>query len=192
MILDVQSRYSAHFLRSKEQLTMLQQNHSSQWTALVLGASILANGEPSDALRDRLDMAILLYQRGFAQRILLTGDDGALRVDEIDSMKKYIDEKGIPTPDILIDGQGYRTYESCKNAAHLLGSDANIFIVTQRFHMARALYLCNQMHLKAFGAIADFHTYQRSFFFWMRDLLASAKAWWDIHMFSPQSPVKKM
>lgn len=190
VITDVQTRYRDHIVRSEEQLDALIVDKEN-WSALVLGAGILSNGQPSDALRDRLDVAAWLYQQGRVKYVILTGDDGKFRRDELAVMNRYILSRGVSGSDVIIDGQGYRTYESCKNTKQFSDIAPNMLVITQRFHLSRALYLCNQMNQEAFGIAADLHTYQKGLFFWMRDLLASAKAWWDIHVWTPESPVKK-
>ncbi len=155
--------------------------------ALVLGASIKSDQTPSDALRDRLLIGAALYKNKSVKKILITGDDGGFKRDEIKVMKKFLLDNQIPDRDILVDGQGYRTYESCKRAVQNFKLPEAI-VVTQRFHLARALYLCNSLGLDARGVTSDLQTYERGAFFWLRDLAASLKAWWDIHILPPQSP----
>lgn len=161
---------------------------STSTTLMVLGASVKSDGTPSDALRDRLDTALDLYSAKIAGHILLTGDDGHYHADEIDVMRSYVTSNSVTGTDILIDGKGYRTYESCKNAK--AAGLKKIIIVTQRFHMGRALYLCNSMGLDASGATADKSNYYNDIvYFWIRDLAASVKAWWDVNIWHPAPPV---
>ncbi len=157
--------------------------------AMVLGASVKDDGTLSDALKDRILTGVELYQAGKVTQLLLTGDDGGLRRNEIVPMKQAAMEAGIPEKDIITDGQGYRTYESCKRAAQLYGIKKAI-VVTQRFHLPRALYLCSRFGIEVQGIAADKQPYVRIMYFTMRDLLASAKAWWDINVYAPASPVK--
>lgn len=154
---------------------------------MVLGASVKSDGTPSDALRDRLLTGVELYEAHKAPVILITGDDGGFRANEITVMKRFLIEQGIPTSTVHIDGEGYRTYESCKRAAER--GIHTMIVVTQRFHLARALYLCNKLGIDTDGVIADKQHYSRIVFFWSRDLLSSIKAWWDIHVIAPPSPV---
>lgn len=148
--------------------------------ALVLGASVKEDGTPSDALRDRLLIGEELYREKKVEKILVTGDDGGFRQDEISHMKAFLMERNVPEKNILVDGQGYRTYESCRRAKQELHLE-KLIVVTQRFHMARALYLCNAVGLEAVGVTSDLQTYQKGTYFWMRDLLSSVKAFWEIH-----------
>lgn len=154
---------------------------------MVLGASVKSDGTPSDALRDRLLTGVELYRANKAPVILITGDDGGFRANEITVMKRFLIEQDIPSSTVRIDGEGYRTYESCKRAAEQ--GIHTMIVVTQRFHLARALYLCNKLGVDAYGAIADKQQYSRIVYFWTRDLLSSVKAWWDIHVIAPASPV---
>ena len=180
VVADVQLRYAASIGDRPEFLP-------GGDTALILGASIKSDGTPSDALRDRLDTGIALYRAGRVKRIRLTGDDGRYHTDEIDVMKPYVLAQGVPEADVTTDGQGYRTYESCKNS----GRDGlkSIVVVTQRFHLGRALYLCNTFGLDAAGVAADKRTYSDIIYFWARDLAASLKAWWDVNVWAPKPPV---
>ncbi len=166
-------------------------NHFSRTpAAMVLGASVKNDGTPSDALRDRLDEAKRLYDNGATGKILITGDDGAYHADEIDVMKRYLQGTGVPEGDIITDGHGYRTYESCKNAK--AAGINRVIIITQRFHLGRALYLCNSMGIDSIGSAADKQTYKDIIYFWLRDLAASAEAWWDINIWPPKPPVEKI
>ncbi len=182
MILDVQFRYSSKLADS-----VSSANPAS--IAIVLGASVQSSGEPSDALRDRLLVAVDLFKRGKVERVLVSGDDGQFHIDEIRAMRKVLEDNGIPSNKILEDGHGYRTYESCKRAVKKFDIKHAI-IVTQRFHIGRALYLCNRLGMDATGVASDLTSYQRIIFFTARDLAASIEAWWDINVKAPNSPVR--
>lgn len=157
--------------------------------AMVLGASVKLDGTPSDALRDRVMVGIQLYKEGKVSKLLMTGDDGGFHANEVATMKRLAVEAGVPETDILVDGQGYRTYESCKRAVQVFNIRESI-IVTQRFHLARALYLCSNLGMEAQGVAADLQPYERIVFFTARDFAASLKAWWDINIDAPPSPVQ--
>jgi SanA protein len=157
--------------------------------AIVLGASVTSNGEPSDALMDRIVKAAELYHKGLVKKLLMTGDDGRAHADEVSVMVDMAQRAGVPAKDIIMDGHGYRTYESCKRAIDVYHiTDATV--VTQRFHLARALFLCNQLGIDAIGYVADRQSYKEGTFFWMRDALSSAKAFWDVYVDTPLPPVE--
>ncbi len=179
MMAEVQSKYANRI--------QAPPTSSSSTTAIILGAGVFKNGTPTDALRDRLDTGIQLYNEHAVNQLLLTGDDGAYHADEIDVMQRYILEHNVPTSTLIFDGKGYRTYESCKHAKEL--GLSSVIVVTQRFHLSRALYLCNKLGLNAVGASADRHTYRSISYFWLRDLAASVEAWWDINIQAPAPPV---
>jgi len=157
--------------------------------AIVLGASVKQDGTPSDALYDRVATAVDLYDGKRVGKILMTGDNGKFHANEVEIMKGTAMGLGVPEQDILVDGQGYRTYESCKRAKQVFGIEEAV-IVTQRFHLGRAMYLCDRFGIMVHGASADRQTYQRIIFFWARDLTSTFKAWWDINIQEPRPPVE--
>lgn len=181
-IAQVQFKYESRIHSFDQDLSQLEKSDA----IMVLGAGVLPNGTPSDALQDRLLVGISLYQQQHASRILITGDDGGFRRNEIRVMNQFLLDRGIPGSAILIDGHGYRTYESCKNAAAL--NLHRIDIVTQRFHIARALYLCSSFGIDSEGVTSDVQTYRQVVWFWIRDLASSLKAWWDVTVIAPKSP----
>lgn len=182
MILDVQFRYIGKLYRSFEEIQIAP-------SAVILGASVKRNGDPSPALRDRMLVAQSLYERGLVENLLITGDDGQYHINEIKTMRDFLLAAGVPAEHILEDGHGYRTYESCKRALEVFGIKKAI-IVTQRFHIGRALYLCNQLGIDASGATSDLTGYDRVVFFTLRDMAASVQAWWDVNILPPTPPVK--
>jgi vancomycin permeability regulator SanA len=177
---DVQLRYLNRIVSDPANLPEAE-------VTMILGASVKSDKTPSDALADRLQTALELYLLDKAKTVLLTGDDGAYHADEIAVMRPYLINLGVAPADITEDGHGYRTYESCKNAAR--AGVKKMTVVTQRFHLSRALYLCNRMGIETYGVAADKRGYENIAFFWTRDLAASLKAWWDINIWAPQPPV---
>lgn len=156
--------------------------------AIVLGASVKQNGDPSPALQDRIETGVHLYNAGRVEKILITGDDGLYHIDEIHSMRRTLENFGVPEKDILEDGHGYRTFESCQRAKDVFGVTRAI-VVTQRFHLPRALYLCNRLGIVATGVAADLRRYDSIILFTVRDLAASLLAWVDINIRTPSPPV---
>lgn len=180
---------STTYVRWVHRSLIIQPAEAPQSQAImILGASIKSNGQPSDALKDRLETGIDLYKNNKAPLILLTGDDGRNRIDEITVMKNYVLNAGVPESDISTDGQGYRTYESCARANKTFHINQAI-IVTQKFHLPRALYLCHRLGVNSVGVSADLHTYKDIRWFTVRDWLASFKAWLDINIKTPKPPV---
>lgn len=157
--------------------------------AIVLGASVKKDGTPSAALEDRILTAVDLYQAGKVDSLLMTGDDGRFHINEIQTMVRVAREAGVPDNVIRTDGQGYRTYESCKRAHDVFGVTEAV-VVTQRFHLGRALYLCNRLGVDAVGLAADRRTYDLAASFWLRDMAASVKAFVDVNLVAPKPPVQ--
>ncbi len=152
---------------------------------IILGASLKPDGTPSDALKDRLITGAELYNLNKAPKILITGDDGQNNSDEVSEMKKYLLSINIPEQDIIRDDHGYRTYESCKRAKEEF-QISNAILVTQKFHLVRALYICNTLSVNSVGVTSDLQTYQKITQFVLRDWLASFKAWIDINIWEPK------
>jgi vancomycin permeability regulator SanA len=121
--------------------------------AMVLGAGIVSNQIPSGVLRERLDTAIDLYQKGTVQQILVTGDNRAFDYDEPKVMRNYLLSKNIPDNRITQDFAGRRTYDSCWRAKNVFKVD-KVVLITQGFHMPRTAYLCKSVGLQVELAIA--------------------------------------
>lgn len=121
---------------------------------LVLGAKVRKDGTPSYMLKDRLDLAIALYKAGAAPKLLLSGDHGQIRYDEVNVMKTYAMKQGVPKEDLFLDHAGFSTYESAYRAKEIFQAE-EIIVVTQSYHQYRALYGCEKMGMKAWGAASD-------------------------------------
>ncbi|MBI2483566.1 YdcF family protein [Candidatus Uhrbacteria bacterium] len=151
--------------------------------ALVLGASI-RKGEPSEMLSDRLDTAAELYQAGKVKKIVVSGDNREEHYNEPAIMKRYLSDQGIHSGDIISDYAGRRTYDSCYRLKEIFGQQA-VTIVTQRYHLVRALYLCRSLGIDAVGVGADRARYEFFSGEYARDVAASLKAWIDINFLRP-------
>lgn len=156
--------------------------------AVVLGAGVNKDGSPSDALMDRLKTGAELYRYGLAQYLLISGDDGAYHANEVDAMRKALVDLGVPDDHIFTDSRGYRTYESCRRALNDFHLPEAI-IVTQRFHLPRALFLCGELGMDVVGVSADKQTYKKQSSFEFREFFASVKAFIDIYIRAPRPPV---
>jgi len=141
--------------------------------AMILGARVHEGGRLSDMLRDRMDAGIALYQNGTVQKLLLSGDDGG-EWGETTAMKAYAMQNGVPEEDILTDGEGFSTYESVSHAKELYGIH-KLVIVTQKYHLYRALYIANDMDMTALGADAALHSYAGQWMREIREMLARVK-----------------
>lgn len=177
----VQTSYADRIVRSSADVT-------HRPIAIVLGASVKRDGTPSAALEDRILTAANLYKTGKVDSLLMSGDDGQFHIDEIKTMVRVAREAGVPDNAIQTDGHGYRTYESCKRAHDVYGVTEAI-VVTQRFHLGRALYLCNRLGIDAVGVVADRRSYDLIVSFWLRDVLSSIKAFSDVNLLPPVPPV---
>ena len=140
---------------------------------LVLGAGVKENS-PSDILCDRLDVAIDLYKRGIAPKLLMSGDHGRVDYDEVNVMKDYAVEKGVPSEDIFMDHAGFSTYESMYRAREIFGAQ-RVVVVSQKYHLYRALYIGRSFGMDVCGASADLRDYKGELVFEAREIGARFK-----------------
>ena len=157
-------------------------------TAIVFGAGLRRNGDPSTVLSDRVLTAANLYQRGKVNKILLSGSSNSSSYNEPLAMKSLAVEVGVPEEDILVDMGGFRTFDTCLRARQVFGIDSAL-LVTQRFHLPRALVLCTGIGLSADGVAADLHTYLARFYWEIREIPATLRALWDIYFHVPEDVV---
>ena len=125
---------------------------------VVLGCGVTAEGQPSYMLADRLTSGINLYKQGVAPKILMSGDHGRKNYDEVNTMKQVAVDSGVPSSDIFMDHAGFSTYESMYRAKEIFEAD-KIVIVSQTYHLYRALYIAEQLGIEAYGINADYHIY---------------------------------
>lgn len=141
---------------------------------IVLGCQVRSDGTPSDMLRDRLTRGIELYWMGAAPKIIMSGDHGQTEYDEVNTMKQYAIDAGIPSEDIFMDHAGFSTYESIYRAKEIFEAD-NVIIVTQEYHLYRALYIADKLGVEAHGVGCDYHTYAGQIMRELREILARNK-----------------
>lgn len=141
---------------------------------LVLGCFVKDDGRPSDMLFDRLTRGVELYDMGAAPKLLMSGDHGREEYDEVAAMKQFAIDEGIPSEDVFMDHAGFSTYESIYRAKETFQAD-KILIVTQEYHLYRALYIANQLGVEAYGVSSDYHTYVGQFMRDFREMLARVK-----------------
>ena len=125
---------------------------------LVLGAYVLPNGLVSTMLNDRLTVGYELYEQGKAPKLLVSGDHGHKDYDEVNSMKNFLKNKGVPSQDIFMDHAGFSTYESVYRARDVFRVH-KVIIVTQEYHLMRAIYVARALGLEAYGVASDRHDY---------------------------------
>jgi len=159
---------------------------SSEKTAIVFGAGLLRDGTPSPVLKDRVSTAAQLYFAGKVQKILMSGDNRFEDYNEPASMQTYAIELGVPQEAIVLDYAGRRTYDTCYRAKHIFGLEQAI-LVTQKYHLPRALFTCNGVGLKSIGVAADLRTCRpHSLTYWdVRELPATLVALWQVWVSHP-------
>lgn len=141
---------------------------------LVLGCGVKENGEPSDMLKDRLKTGIALYEQGVAPQLLLSGDHEYDSYNEIAVMKQFCLDAGVPEEAILCDRYGLSTYDSVVRAASLYDIK-RVVVVTQTYHLYRALYIAEKSGMDAVGVDADIRTYRLQWYRSLREVLARCK-----------------
>ncbi|MBQ4031486.1 MAG: YdcF family protein [Bacilli bacterium] len=146
---------------------------------IILGAGVRKDGTPSPMLRDRLDAGIELYKRGVAPKIIMTGDHGQNRYDEVTAMKQYAINKGVPSEDIFMDHAGFSTYDSMFREKEVFEVKKAV-IVTQKYHMYRALYIANKLGIEARGVPAEDIKYSGQLGRDIREVLARTKDYFKV------------
>jgi vancomycin permeability regulator SanA len=141
---------------------------------LVLGCLVKADGTPSDMLYDRISVGVMLYQNGTSQKLLMSGDHGQKEYDEVNTMKTCAIDAGVPSEDVFMDHAGFSTYESVYRAKEIFGAK-KIVIVTQEYHLYRALYVANALGMEAYGVSADLRGYSGQTKRDVREILARIK-----------------
>jgi SanA protein len=149
------------------------------YTALVPGASVFSSGKPSAILADRLDKAIELYEHKKVKRFLLSGDHAKVHYDEVNSMKSYLVAKGVPDSLIFTDHAGFDTYNSLVRAQDIFGVDS-LIVVTQEFHLPRAIYIARHKGLVVNGYRADKRSYASMTYLRFRESFANIKAFFEV------------
>lgn len=141
---------------------------------LVLGCGVRPDGSPSNMLEDRMKRAIQLYQAGWCDVMLLSGDNRKEDYNEVGVMKQYALERGVPEEAIVLDHAGLSTYDSLYRARAIFGA-GRVAVITQKFHINRALYIADALGLEAWGVTADMRPYRHEVFNRCREILARDK-----------------
>lgn len=140
---------------------------------MVLGCGVYQNN-PTPLLEDRLKRGVAVFQTGVSPKILMSGDHGQENYDEVNVMKQYALDQGIPEKDIFMDHAGFSTYESMCRAREIFGIDKMI-IVTQKYHLPRAVYLARKLGIEAYGIASDYRNFGGQFYRDCREVLARVK-----------------
>jgi vancomycin permeability regulator SanA len=141
---------------------------------LVLGCGVRADGSPSDMLYDRLRRGVELYEAGAAPKLLMTGDHGRENYDEVDVKKSFAVDAGIASENVFMDHAGFSTYESMYRAKEIFQAK-KVIIVTQQYHLYRAIYIAESLGLEAYGVAADYRSYYGQTKRDIREVLARVK-----------------
>ena len=153
--------------------------------AIIFGAGLKRDGTPSDALRDRLIVGAQLYEAGKVKKILVSGDNRFVTYSEPDAMRDVlVNDYKIPLEDIAVDYAGRRTYDTCVRAKELWGVDRAV-LVTQDFHLPRAIWTCKQLDVESAGISASLRPYMIAASYRLREMLAAINAFIDIYLWAP-------
>jgi len=152
--------------------------------ALVFGAGLWADGSPTPVLADRVHTAAELYHAGKVQVLLMSGDNSRVDYNEPQAMLEYAVAFGVPAGEVVLDYAGRRTYDSCFRARHIFGVQEAI-LVTQAYHLDRALYTADRLGIDVMGVPADRRPYLYIQRYRWREVAATLAAWWDLNLLRP-------
>ncbi len=152
--------------------------------AIVFGAGLQPDGSPSWMLADRVDAAAELYRAGKVRRLLMTGDNSSVGYNEVAAMKRRAVAQGVPADQVNLDYAGFRTYDSCYRARAIFGVDRAV-LVTQRYHLPRALYLARAFGIDAVGLAAGQDRYPRQEYYDLREMAALSVSWYEVNLLHP-------
>ena len=151
--------------------------------AIVFGARVWEDGTPSNVLYDRVLTAVELYRAGRVKKLLMSGDNPTHEYDEPTAMKRTAMELGVPESDIVLDFAGRRTYDTCYRAKEIFEVKKAI-LVTQEFHQARSLYLCNNLGVDSIGITANRRKYLGERRWAVREFFSVFGAWFEMNFMS--------
>ena len=155
--------------------------------AIIFGAGVRRDGRPSRMLADRIQGGIALYESGRVSKLLMTGDNSRVEYNEVVAMQEYAIEQGVPAEDIVLDYAGFSTYESCYRANAIFGVNQAV-LVTQAYHLPRAVYTCRQLGVEAVGlGTPDWEVYPGVMIqYTMRESIATLNALLQVHVVRPE------
>ena len=141
---------------------------------IVLGCQVRDDGSLSDMLRDRLLRGLELYQAGVSTKLLMSGDHGQDDYDEVGAMKQFAIDNGVPSANVFMDHAGFSTYETVYRAKEIFQA-RKVVIVTQEYHLYRAVYIAQELGMEAYGVSSDLRTYVGQSKRDVREVLARCK-----------------
>jgi SanA protein len=153
--------------------------------AIILGALVYQDGTPSSMVADRLTTGIALYKAGKVKKLLISGDHGQTTYDEVNAMLKYCLDRGVPDEDVFTDHAGFDTYDTMYRARDVF-QVKDCLVVTQGFHLSRAVYTARSLGLDATGVRADIQTYPGGSRFALREWPARVKAVFQLKLTHPE------
>lgn len=149
--------------------------------AIVPGARVYADGQPSAVLEDRLRAARDLYRAGKVRRVVVSGDHGAPGYDEVNAMHRWLVDRGVASEDVFLDHAGLRTLDTMERAARVFRVDGAI-VCTNEFHLERAVFLARRAGIDAHGLVADRRRYATARSLRLREVFARAGAFADSYL----------
>ena len=161
------------------------ENANKADAAIVPGAYVFPDGNVSDILGDRLKVAADLYKAKKVKKLLVSGDHGKTTYDEVNAMRKYIQSMGIPREDIFMDHAGFSTYETLYRSRDIFKVETAI-IVTQKYHLMRAIYIARKLGIEAHGVTADKHIYYKMEYYKTREIAARFKDYLLVNILHPK------
>jgi len=166
-----------HINNNAKNICYLEDTHKQ--AALVLGARVYSDRRLSGIFQDRIDTAIYLYNNKKVDKIIISGDHGQDNYDEVNVAKDYLLSKNIKNEDIFLDHAGFDTYDSIYRAKEIFQAQS-LVVVTQNFHLKRALYIANNLDMDVCGYSSDLHRYYGENKRQAREVLAKVKAWFNV------------
>jgi len=153
--------------------------------AIVFGAGLTRSRTPSPVLTDRINAAVTLYDEGKVSKILMSGDNRFVDYNEPEAMRVLALKLGVPDEDIVLDYAGRRTYDTCYRAHEIFGLERAV-LVTNDFHLPRALFTCRTMGIDAIGYASDVRIYSSEWEWELREIPATLVAWWESVVTKPE------
>lgn len=174
---------NVHILRFESNIVQANQENLKDTTTVTIFAGGMKKEQMTEHQRDRVIKGVRVYKSiDDVKQILITGDDGKRRVNEVDAMKALAKQMGVKSEDIIVDPHGYGTYESCHRTNNVFGIE-KMAAVSQNFHLSRIAYICSNFGIKTLGISANLSEYDSSG--GLREVLARAKAVWQTEITRP-------